>query len=107
MRSASAAMVFDGFSPIAFGHDRAVGDEQVPVSEDFALVVDDPVGRRAPMLQPPSGCGVMRSRPNVHVSGVSGMPPVARASCSWVRTTASIVCSDCCDVPLEERAGRS
>ena len=36
MCSASAAIVFDGFSPIAFGHDRAVGDEQVRVSEHFA-----------------------------------------------------------------------
>ncbi len=38
-----------------------------------------------PMLQPPSGCGVMRSSPTVHVNGVSGMPPVTQRQLRCMR----------------------
>ena len=85
MRSASAAIVRDGFRPIAFGTIAPSATYRFVIAEHLAVVIDDAVGGRLPMLQPPSGCGVIRSCAIVQVSGVSGMPPVARASCWCMR----------------------
>ena len=67
MCSASAAMVRDGLRPIAFGTIAPSATYSSDGRRPRPSSSTTPVAADAPMLQPPSGCGVIRSRPIVQV----------------------------------------
>ena len=96
MRSASAAMVFEGFRPSAFGTMAPSATYRFAIPEHFTSVFTTPsaaVRTHVGAAQWMRRDQVVRQRPRERAIAA---PPVASASCSCVRTMASIVAADFC-----------